>query len=209
MVFVIKNYDTFEANLVMSTLSPEDEEYERENGRSQVETTTQNANIDLDRTNNDINEKDNTNNTSSGSNLMSLRKRTHADEMNRTESSIGRHSELDVMRKKRRTSIETVNLPQMDFDGSARTEESMPIPPAKGDIASEEIQVVFQEDSHEMELPSFGTDAMNWDEMEELPSRPRRDHRPFVRQVFQRCFTGNSDPSMDFGAVLAECSDDE
>lgn len=195
----------------MSTLSPEDEEYEREKNRSQGETTSQNANIDLDRTNNDMNDKENTSNTSSDSNSMSLRKRTHADEMSRTESSIGRHSELDVMRKKRRTSVETVNLPPVDSNGSARTEVSMPIPPAKGNTASEEIQVVFQEDSHEMELPSFGTDPMNWDEMEELPSRPepRRDHRPFVRQVFQRCFTGNSDPSMDFGAVLAECSDEE
>lgn len=194
----------------MSTLSPEDEEYEREKDRSQVETTTQNANIDLDRTNKDINEKDNnTSNTSSGSNSISLRKRTHADEMNRTESSISRHSELDVMRKKRRTSFETVNLAPMDFDGSVQTEDSIPIPPANGAAPSEEIQVVFQDDSHEMELPSFGTDAMNWDEMEELPTRPKRDHRQFVRQVFQRCFTGNSDPSMDFGAVLAECSDEE
>lgn len=209
MVFVIKSYDTFEANLVMSTLSPEDEEYEREKGRSQGETTSQNANIDLDRTNNDMNDKENTSNTGSDSNSLSLRKRMHADEMSRTESSTGRHSELDIMRKKRRTSIETVNLPTMDANGSARTDVSMPIPPAIGDTASDEIQVVFQEDSDEMELPSFGTDPMNWDKMEELPSRPRRDHRPFVRQVFQRCFTGNSDPIMDLGAVLAECSDEE
>lgn len=205
MVFVIKNFDTFEANLVMSTLSPEDEEFEREKARSQGETTTQNANIDLDRTNNDANDKENTSNTSSSSSSMSLRKRTHTDETNRTESSTGQHSKLDIMRKKRRTSVETIHLAPLDSNGSARTEASMP---TKGDAASEDIQVVFQEESNVID-PSIGTDPMNWDEMEELPSRPKRDHRPFVRQVFQRCFTGNSDPSMDFGAVLAECSDEE
>lgn len=199
----MKNFDTFEANLVMSTLSEEDEDNVRENGRTQSQINSQNANIDLDRTVVDGDKNDTGSSTSSS---MSLRKRNHADELGHSEPSIGRHSPLEILRKKRRTSAQSIGMPPADVNNSQRTARPSP---NVTQLESDELQVVFQDESNDI-ITRQPSESMTWGESENIPALPnKRDHRPFVREVFKRCFTGNSDPSCNLGEILADCSDEE
>lgn len=195
----MKNFDTFEANLVMSTLSPEDEEYERETRRSQYKS--QNANIDLDRTAIEP-EKHNSNESgSSTSSSMSLRKRNFpkAGELTSSELSVERNNSLEIIRKKRRTSVQSIQLPAKDIQ---TTENAT-------NMESEELQVIFQEESNEM--APIQSESMAWEENVPILAKPnnKRDHRPFVREIFKTCFTQNDDRSRNLGNILVECSDEE
>lgn len=86
-------------------------------------------------------------------------------------------------------------------------------------------KVVFEEDSPEvdqfgqnnapesMEMNmNAGMDIdMDVERRQELTDYPFnvRDHRPVVRNVFSRCFTGNTPKGLSFGDILAEYSDEE
>lgn len=210
----MKNFDTFEANLVMSTLSPEDEEYERQKGRTQSQMNTPNANIDLDRSALNAEEQCENQNESSSSALssISLRKRnlSNADELNQTNFSVDRHNSMEIMRKRRRTSIqreESLPLPVNDMNNINRTEQSAPL---LTETETDGIQVVFEDESHDHIIGPISDELMAWENNDDnTVQENHRDHRPIVREAFKRCFTGNTDPSCNFGEILADCSDEE
>ncbi|XP_055306605.1 cell cycle checkpoint control protein RAD9A [Sitodiplosis mosellana] len=212
VVFVIKNYDTFEANLVMSTLSPEDGEFERQRSRSLVQINSQLTNVDIERTDADVDEaaQDDANESSSSSS----RKR-NLSTANGTDFEFGisrQPIQLDVMRKKRRTSNDRrdTRLPTpSDANTSDQTKPSQRVAPVI-DLESENIDVVFQEDS-DQNVPFGYNNNAEESEMREEPNANGgngRDHRPKVREVFGRCFTGNTQP-ISYGDILAEASDEE
>lgn len=125
----------------------------------------------------------------------------------------------DILRKKRKTTErrDTVMLPSPALD--RRTSEK-PAPP-ECDLLSENINVVFQDDSHSSGL--FGNDVdedlvlaaavaateAHTNAARNRPAKNVRDHRPIVRHVFSRCFTGSSQQSDNLGAIVVDCSDEE
>lgn len=214
-MFVIQNFDTFEANLVMSTLSPEDLEYECQRSRSLVQINSQNTHMDIDRTNNDCDKEQNGDNGSNGSNSSAARKRNLPKE-NGTDfefSMNSRHTPLDVLRKKRRTSSEVRRDTRLPPQNDANQSEPMEnCPPAPVQLESENIDVVFQDDSPHIDL--FGDNAnpshSELDKHVENRGNNVRDHRcRKMKQVFSRCFTGNTPKDRTFGDILAEASDEE
>lgn len=194
----------FEVNLVMSTLTPDDED----ELRSELEEIS----------------KSNTNNNQSHTDSISIdttstrrkkssakRNREHSTESNANESC---HSN-DVIRRKRKTtninnrreSAENV----VDGPESDQISHIMPPPIINKEILSEDVEVVFQEDSEEINVPidndiSF---VFNKPRRSGRTKPPPRDHRPIIQHVFQRCFASQSQSSESLGQVLAECSDDE
>lgn len=209
VVFVIKNYDTFEAKLVMSTLSPEDEESECQRSKSLVQINSQQKNIEIQRTNTDVVAHQHQENDSieSDSNLMLLGKR-NLSAMNSVdfEFSINNQVSMDVLRKKRKTStdLRDTHLPNMP-NSSDQTKPSLPI---HIDLESENIDVVFQEDSIKIDAFNVNNNSKDSEKQEAKDYVNKRDHRPKVRQVFNRCFTGNTQP-VSYGEILAEASDEE
>lgn len=206
---MIKDFETFEVNLVMSTLSPEDTEYEVQRSRSIVQFSSQASNhISLDKTHaNDNGDSDNGHQPVDTSGTVGSKKRNLTCS---NGSDFGNNlAPLDVVcNKKRRTSQENrrdTHLPSMSRENV--TEQPSP----QIDLQSENIEVVFQEDSPE--LDSFAQDnslnAMDVDVNSDQNQLNRRDHRPKVRQIFARCFADSGQSSMSLGRVLAECSDDE
>lgn len=213
---MIKDFDTFEANLVMSTLSPEDAENECQRSRSLVQFNSQTTNnITLDKTHVD-GAKETTQADNDPSNSSSTSKKRNLSCTNGTdfESSLNRHTPLEVLcTKKRRTSTEhrrDTRLPENDANLTVQTEKS---PPTPIDLDSENIEVVFQEDTPEQNTFNQNTFGMDTNmEVEQEPNGNQangRDHRPFMRQIFNRCFTGNTPSSYHLGEVLVENSDEE
>lgn len=127
----------------------------------------------------------------------------------------------DILRKKRKTTDRRASdiLPSPALD--RRTSEK-PAPPLC-DLLSENINVVFQDDSHSSGLFANDIDddlilaaaaAAAASDAQTNAARNRaakhvRDHRPIVRHVFNRCFTGSSQQSDNLGAIVVECSDEE
>lgn len=246
IVFVIKDFDTFEANLVMSTLSPEDTELECQLSRSAAQANLQNSttdNIILDKTNVDgdgdvegdaaakaADKERATHDKKDGPNngIVNAKKRNHllASFSDTFESNTSKSTPLDVVvrTKKRRTSNDRrrdTHIPSANGTSQTanRTEKSPPPPllPPQLDLDSENIDVVFQDDSPDLidDVPQLnhGNESMDVD-MEsnnnDLLNVPNgRDHRPMVRQIFQRCFTQSAPPTNDLGEIFVEASDEE
>lgn len=207
---MIKNYDTFEAKLVMSTLSPDDEESEYQRSQPMVQINSQHKNIEIQRTNSDVvvhqHQEDDLNESGSNS---TLRKR-YLSTVNSIdiEFSINKQVAMDVLRKKRRTStdLRDTHLPNV-ANTSDRTEPSPPT--VHIDLESENIDVIFQEDSIKIDAISLNNNSEDSGRQEAKNVHVNeRDHRPKVRQVFNRCFTGNTQP-VSYGEILAEASDEE
>lgn len=207
---MIRNCEIFEANLVMSTLSPEDEEYERQRSRSLVQINSQHTNVDIERTDADVNELAQEDDASGSSISKSIKKR-NLSTANGTdfESSISRQVELDVLRKKRRTSNDRRDTHLPTPSGTSSSSQTKP-PAAPIDLESENIDVVFQEDSPHINTFSQNNSPVDSEMQEDFSVNHGnlRDHRPKMRQAFLRCFTGNTQPISD-GAILAEASDEE
>lgn len=201
----------------MSTLSPDDEEYERQKSRSLVQINSQHTNVDIERTDGDVHElpqEDDTNESGSSkaneSCSRSFRKR-NLSITNGTDFELGisRHVALDVLRKKRKTSNDRrdTHLPSPNDTNSSSQRYLLP-PPVNIDLESENIDVVFQDS---IQNDSFEHNNNPEDSELQVLNENRvngRDHRPKVRQVFSRCFTGNTE-SMSYGEILAEASDEE
>lgn len=211
---MIKNVDTFEANLVMSTLSPEDEEIEGQRCRSLVKVNSQNANVDIEPMNGDDDKHLIQEDEQSDCNSSSSRKRNLS---NATDFGNSRHVALDILRKKRRTSVETrrdTRMPTMiDINSSIQPMETNPmenLPSEIRDLDSDNVEVIFQDESPPLDIFAQKNDSEN-SEIEAISDIQinQRDHRPFVRQVFKRCFTGNSPHSLINDTILAEASDEE
>lgn len=97
----------------------------------------------------------------------------------------------------------------IDFHLPHHTEVS---PALVNNIDSDDIQVVFEADSHQMDDNSTSRESLepvSWQQDLQENNRNARDHRPKMRNTFKLCFTGNTQPDFNFGKVLAECSDDE
>lgn len=205
---MIKDLTTFEANLVMSTLSPEDTENECQRSRSLVQFQSQTTdNISLDKTHANGSGKE----PRQENDEMNSSKKRNISCSNGTDLELGtsRHTSLDILRtKKRRTSDEhrrnTRLPPPDDLEMTNPTEKS---PPPRIDLESENIEVEFQEDTSD--LNQFNANSMDTDIQMDQDANGQRDHRPFVRHIFNRCFTGNTAPSFQLGEILAEASDEE
>lgn len=233
---MIKDFDTFEANLVMSTLSPEDTEYECQQSRTVAQSNLQNTttdNIVLDRTNVDGDEdaaaavtdanKESTSHEDEEPNngIANAKKRNRllASASDSFESSISKRASLDIVlrTKKRRTSNEhrrDTHIPSVNGSqamNQMETSPPAPPPPQNVDLESENIDVVFQDDSPDPNNSlHFGNGIDSMDVDMESSERNARDHRPFVRQVFELCFTGNTPRNSDvFGKILCNGSDEE
>lgn len=150
-----------------------------------------------------------------GSNSSASRKRNLPIENGTDfESSISRHSALDVLRKKRRTSSDArrdTRLPsQNNVDQSDQEMEQEP--PAFNRLESESIDVVFQNGSPHLNV--FGNnDSLShlaMVEPMENQANPASDRRcKKMQQVFMRCYSGNTPKERTFGPILAEASDEE
>lgn len=224
VVFVIKKFDAFEANLVMSTLSPEDEE-ELECQPEQTAISSQNVHITQSDVTLNANPNSSLNSVTTDENLETnvLRKRNRITNQSDTHSSglfefgAGKEAALDVLRKKRKTLSERdrrescANLPLPNNYLTVMSDKSIP----KIDLNSEDIQVVFQDESEVINLldNDENNDLMpiHGSQIDCHPKRNVRDHRPIIRQTFKRCFTADCDPSPNeiYGKVLAECSDED
>lgn len=224
---MIQNFDAFESNLVMSTLSPEDMESECSKGKSQQLSESQDVNINMsteqapNNAKNRGNDDSEQHHTTQSSESISLRKRVHSkangdNTLDNSPVEQSRHNSLDIVRKRRRTSTENQQntfLPSLNNDIQLpnRTEKSAAL---VHNVDSEDIQVVFAADSNQMDDNSRNRDSLavislqHYDRSQEN-NRNVRDHRPKMRNTFKVCFTGNSQPDVDFGKVLAECSDEE
>lgn len=206
---MIKDYDTFEANLVMSTLSPEDGEFERQKSHSLVQFNSQQTNVDIERTDADVDEPTHDENSNESGSTNSRKRNLSTANGSDFEFGNSRILQLDVLRKKRRTSNDRRDThfpPPSDTNGTSdQPNPSQRIPPGQIDLESENIDVVFQEDSDQNEPFHHNN---NSEEMSEEHIGNGRDHRPKMRSVFGRCFTGNERPITD-SPILAEASDEE
>lgn len=226
VVFVIKDFDTFEANLVMSTLSPEDQEFECQRSRSLVQfhsQTTDNISLDKTHAQDKGDAADEEPNKEASSKKRQLNS-TAAD----SEFSLNQNESPDVVRKKRKTSIENrrnTHMPSAVNSQSRVNQKEISAPPI--DLESEHIEVVFEDDSPELDQfgqnnapQSIGMNMytdMNINADMDVEARQERDnnqvnvrdHRPLIRSVFKRCFTGNTPKSQSFDEILVECSDEE
>lgn len=227
IVFVIKDFDSFEANLVMSTLSPEDMEAECQRSRSAAQANSQHSitdNIGLDKTHVDDDGCGNSVEIIADKEPIAHEENSKKRNLSLVsgsdfESSISKHASLDIVirNKKRRTSNEhrrDTHMPASNGTHPTNQNEISALPPPYVDLESENIEVVFQDTSPEQNSPqnldSNGIESMDVDmELNEAHIGNVRDHRPFVRQVFGRCFTGNAEPSNPYGETLVECSDEE
>lgn len=227
---MIKNFDTFEANLVMSTLSPEEESVllqqqpADQSQRSvhlpnidQSQSILANAELPSISTDTDAN--------ASVADISIQRKRnrivSQETPVNAKDNEIlqvanDNEDGCDILRKRRKTMErrDTENLPTSTTN--RRTIENPP--PPECDLLSENINVVFQDESHDTGLFSNDDDDVLLADIvndilqrgrHDRPARRGRDHRPTVRHVFNRCFTGNSQQSENLGDVLVDCSDEE
>lgn len=143
-----------------------------------------------------------------------------SEEQSQAERS--RHNSLDVIRKKRRTSIGSDNTDSLQELPMPVEADNIPLP---GDLdlpESEDIQVVFQDESEKTTLSNIGEDdddfpmeipdnsgVANTNRPANVVERPHRDHRVKIRRIFGVCFTENSQPNLELGRILAECSDEE
>lgn len=217
IVFVIKDFDTFEANLVMSTLSPEDIEFEQ--SRSAAQANLQNSttdNIVLDKTNVDgdaandaekepaAHDEDEPNDG-----IVNAKKRNHmlASFADTFESNSSRCASLDVVvrTKKRRTSKEhrrDTHLPSAN--GTETTDKSAPPQLPYMNLDSENVEVVFQDDS-----PDLISDAPQLNGLESMDVDMQSNNNDLLsnangsvrlplrnwRQQFPLCYTQNDVPS--------------
>lgn len=237
VVFVIKNFDTFEANLVMSTLSPEEESILVQQQQQQADQTqhsihlpninhTQSILVDAEHpsivTDTDAN--------ASAGEISIQRKRNRI--VSQTAANARSSSDLfqvandnadgcDILRKKRKTTerrgTDMLSPAPPAPPASDRRASEYPAPP-ECDLLSENINVVFRDESHDSGLfPNDDHDVLLAAiDHEAQPNTHHtraakcgRDHRPIVQHVFNRCFTGSTQQSENLGAVLAECSDEE
>lgn len=199
----------FEVNLVMSTLTPDDEDELRSDLEDAPNLSRSHCvSISIDT-------------CTVGERSSRKRGMTAVGEENRTgNESTTNESCLsnDVIRKKRRTTnVNNKNRRETAMsvvvaEETDRPSHMMPPPIINNEILSEDIEVVFQEDSDDINLVMENNDSLALDKTRRSTRAkpPARDHRPIIQHVFQRCFASQSQPpSETLGQVLAECSDDE
>lgn len=196
----------------MSTLSPEDEELECQRSRSLVQIHSQQSNDDgIEVTNADSDREldANESNCSASSASKSLKKRNLSKAIgNDFDFGISKHISEDVIRKRRRTSGDSRRDTRLPPENRTnQTEKSIAAP---ADLESESIEVVYQEDSPDLDRLA-SNNASNDIEMTAANKNQRnhRDHRPLVRNAFKLCFTGNTPGQLSLGPILAEASDEE
>lgn len=237
IVFVIKDFDAFEANLVMSTLSPEDVEFECQRSRSVAQASLPNSTTDhivLDKTNVDGDvdgEADNADVANAADKETASHEEhepnngiVNAKKRNRLmtsfssdifESNSSKRASLDIVlrTKNRRTSTEhrrDTHIPSANGSQATNHTEKSPPPLPHMDLDSENIEVVFQDDSSDPNDPAqVNNNGIESMDVEMEPNVYARDHRPKVRQVFKRCFTQNTPASDPFGQILVGDSDEE
>lgn len=128
---MIKDFDTFEANLVMSTLSPEDQESECFRSRSLVQfhSQTTDNNISLDK----MHAKGKGDATEEGPNNEASSKKRHINStITDSEFGLNTNESPDVLRKKRKMSIENrrdTNLPSANNSQSKTNHREKSAPP--------------------------------------------------------------------------------
>lgn len=235
---MIKDFDTFEANLVMSTLSPEDIEFEVQQSRSAVQKSLQqnlttddvvldktNADCDADRgeainagsTASDMfadknpisHEDDRLNN---GLAIAKKRNRSLASGSDLFESSISKRPSLDIVL--RTNNQRTSNDLRRDThipSANNQTENRAAQPPVMPilDLESQNVDVVFQEESN-LHSPN-GSPHFNRDVESMDVDVVRNDHRPRARNLLEICYSGNT-PTDGWslgGRILLEGSDSE
>lgn len=190
-----------ELNLVLATLSPEDEEELR------LEMTNlTNPNVHLIDSS-DIPDDSMENRRSKRNLNINQESEVSVDASTATENP----SEIiidPVVRKKRRTNEngtrKTIAVP---IDKSDKTSN---LPSATNiDLESEEVQVIFQNESDEISLPMENRLDNDSFLLKRPPAAKHRDHRPIVRRVFAPCFTDASSDDDSTDIVLAGCSDEE
>lgn len=127
-----------------------------------------------------------------------------------------RVSSLEVVRKKRRTSSDTDSSGVIPDERLTNRTERVPFVAPDSD----DIRVVFEDESEptgnlppiiDLDCPMIDIDAdvrPNENEAEN-DNRPRRDHRPRMREIFKVCFMSDTQETFRRGKVLAECSDEE
>lgn len=230
VVFVIQNFNTFEANLVMSTLSPEEEsvllqqnqQLDRSQSSVQLPNISHSESILVDADPPSI--ATDTDGNASAAEVPVQRKRnrivgqTVANAKTSDTSQVANDSAdgCDILRKKRKTT-ERRATNMMPPPASERRASENPAP-LEFDLLSENINVVFQDESQDNGLfPNDADDLLLLAAAEQAqPNAHRnqarkhgRDHRPIVRHVFTRCFVGSSQQTENLGAVVVDCSDEE
>lgn len=171
---MINDFNTFEANLVMSTLSPDYEDSQQGQSVAQINSQVTHASIDDgSRVNGDVEQENQVNSSQSHSEeSTSLRKR-NISKVDDNEFEFGRRRSacLDVLRKKPRTSQEKkrqTNLPVANE--TDRTEISPP-----KEMQNENIEVIFQDESppcdifpHSKDVDSVALEPMEYQPNENL-----------------------------------------
>lgn len=227
---MIKN-SIFEANLVMSTLLPEEESVLLQQQLNQTQHTVQLLNISqsesifVDVEMPSI--ATDTDGNSSVPEISGQRKRnrivsqaSNANSSDMFQLTNDNADGCDILQKKRKTTErrEMHKLPMPAVN--PRTSENQA--PPECDLLSENINVVFQDDTidsglipndaddDDLLLAASAHDAQPIDvQHRNRTSKRVRDHRSIVRHVFKRCFTGSSQQTQNLGAILAVCSDEE
>lgn len=233
VVFVIQNFNTFEANLVMSTLSPEEEsvllQQNQQLGQSQSSVQLPNIShsesilVDAD----PPSIATDTDGNASATEAPVQRKRNRivgqaaaaaANAKSSDTSQVANDSAdgCDILRKKRKTT-ERRATDMMPPPATERRASENPVP-HEFDLLSENINVVFQDESQDNgHFPNDADDLLLLAAAEQAQPKAHRnqarkqgrDHRPIVRHVFTRCFVGSSQQSENLGAVVVDCSDEE
>lgn len=192
----------------MSTLTPEDEENE-----CQMNRTCANIPKDIERSqsnNNDESVQINDTDASPEANGLSIKR-------NRISSQrIPSESVVDVVRKKRKT-LDTDSSGSIKSLPLHQNERISHLPHPVPDTESEEVAVVFQDESESISLLNNENGspfnmAQNIDAAiasNEKSEKSLRDHRPLIRNVFGFCYSSGTETSENLGIVRAECSDEE
>lgn len=195
--------EEFQVNLIMSTLSPRDIDITMNNAQTSIVELRNETTIRTTTAKRKTKVDDTHRNTKKNKNLEID---TDSDLFNFESCS----SQSSVSRiRQREQNIETpdsLNIPEISSSSSSSVfqvrKTVKPLQPAPSD--SEEIQVIFQEDSEDVEM----------DYEDSIPASPEpvlTERQQRRRNIFQRCFEPTMYPEMLPGAsrILAYNSDEE
>lgn len=166
----------------MTTLSPEDTVNEPQQNQTQQSVPSSDASLPQR-----LLEAD-------GRSFMreNQRKRVNATVADRTIPNVD-----DQMMKKRKTT-DRQEMPSQST--SVNDRQQPPPPPPNTDLMSENINVIFEDDTQ------MSDDV---DQADQNAGPNEHDRRQIIRHIFRRCFTSSSQDSFNVGAVIVECSDEE
>lgn len=132
-----------------------------------------------------------------------------------SQKNVPENTVIDIARKKRKT-IDNELTPSLDSLQIRPIENvrNALVPPQS--TQSEEVAVIFQDESESISLLNQDSEMREGqivDDVANLGGEPAvkkpRDHRPFIRQVFDVCFSSGTEATENNGIVMAECSDEE